>query len=173
MEKARGFGKSKKSLMGIHKAGIYLIAAVLLLTCTARRPMPIPLATAPARATTAATPFFTEEQAATLESYKGKLVATLNSSPWQAATDFIVTASEGKSGGDCWRYNLINFRLRESAAHVGSQDALRLPSGVIQESTQWRALYHLTSGEIEIVMGNQAHRTVHKFHLDRTGNEGR
>jgi hypothetical protein len=112
-------------------------------------------------------------ESAILESYNGKLVATWNTSPWQAATNFIVAASGGKSEGGCWRYNLINFRLRESAGQVGTQDALRLLADVIQESTQWRALYHLTSGEIEIVMGNQVDGTVHKFRLDRTGNEGR
>ena len=101
-----------------------------------------------------------------VEFHEGEMVVFRNDSAWQAATNFLLASTHEDPRGQCWRYDLITRRLEELAGRISSRDALRLLADVSQENTQWSVLYHMTSGDLVIVMGRNYSGTLHRFHLD-------
>jgi hypothetical protein len=96
------------------------------------------------------------------------MVIFRNDARWQTATNFLLASTNGDEQGQCWRYDLINRRLNELEGQISSQAAFHLLGDVSQENTQWSILYHMTSGDLEIVMGRSYSVKVHSFHLTQT-----
>lgn len=107
-------------------------------------------------------------ESALVEFYQGEMVVFRNESPWQVATNFLLASTNGKTWGQCWRYDLIEQRIQESEGRISSHDALHLLKDVAQESTQWSILYNMTSGDLEVVMGRNYSGTSHTFQMKQS-----
>jgi predicted choloylglycine hydrolase len=105
---------------------------------------------------------------AVVEFYQGEMVVFRDESQWHVATNFLLASTSGNKQGQCWRYDLINQRLKKLEGQISLKDAIHLLEDVSQDSTQWSILYHMTSGDIEVVMGRDYSGIVHTFHLERT-----
>ncbi|MEW6030688.1 MAG: carcinine hydrolase/isopenicillin-N N-acyltransferase family protein [Chloroflexota bacterium] len=105
-------------------------------------------------------------ESAVVEFYQGEMVVFRNESTWQVATNFLLASTNGNEQGQCWRYDLLEQRLNELQGWVSSNDALHLLEDVSQDITQWSIVYHLASGDLEIVMG-QDYSEIHEFHLEQ------
>jgi hypothetical protein len=110
----------------------------------------------------------TSGNSALVEFYKGEMVVFRNESTWQIATNFLLASTNGNAQGQCWRYDLINQRLKELEGQVSSEDAFQLLEDVSQDNTQWSIVYHMTSGDLEIIMGRGYSTEAHIFHLAQT-----
>ncbi len=104
---------------------------------------------------------------ALVEFYQGALVVFRNETTWQVATNFLVASTNGESQGQCWRYDRINQSLKELEGQISQKDALHLLEDVAQDSTQWSIVYHMTSGDVGIIMGRKYSGTIHAFHLEQ------
>jgi hypothetical protein len=109
-------------------------------------------------------------ESAIIEFYRSEMVVIRNEQPWQQATNFLVVKlkDEYDSGG-CGRYSEIRYQLQESAGKIASEDALHLLYLVSDPKTIYRVLYHLSSGDVEVVMTAISNAPVHTFHLDMEG----
>ena len=105
---------------------------------------------------------------AVVEFYRGGMVVFRNEASWQAATNFLLASTNGYEQGQCWRYDLINQRLKELDGRVSSEDAINLLEDVSQDNTQWSIVYHMTSGSLNIVMGQDYTGMVHTFQLEQS-----
>ncbi len=94
-------------------------------------------------------------KSALVEFYRGEIVVMPNVDPWQLATNFLVSESDTSPQGSCWRYDLIFERLEEGNGQLNPRQALNLLSEVAQESTQWSVVYGISTGEVQVVMGQQ------------------
>jgi hypothetical protein len=103
--------------------------------------------------------------AAVVEFYQGRMVVFRNQTPWHAATNFLLADTDGDRQGHCWRYDRINRRLQKLEGRISAGDAMQLLNEVSQENTQWSILYHITSGDLEIIMGRRYSEPSHTFHL--------
>jgi hypothetical protein len=104
---------------------------------------------------------------ALVEFYQGEMVVFRNESTWQVATNFLLASTNGHEQGQCWRYDLINQRLKELEGKVSFQDAFHLLEDVSQDITQWSIVYHMTSGNLNIVMGRDYSGRIHTFQLEQ------
>lgn len=102
-------------------------------------------------------------ESAVVEFYKGEMAVFRNEARWQVATNFLLASVE-----PCWRYNLVEKRLKELDGKASSTDAIRLLADVSQDNTQWSIVYHLTTGELNVVMGRDYSGTVHTFQLEQS-----
>lgn len=109
----------------------------------------------------------TSGDSALVEFYQGKMVMFRNETTWQVATNFLLASTNGNPQSQCWRYDRVDERLKELEGRILSKDALRLLKDVSQENTQWSIVYHMTSGDLEIVMGRNYSGTTHTFHLEK------
>ncbi len=105
--------------------------------------------------------------AALVEFYQGELVVFRNETTWQVATNFLVASTNGNTQGQCWRYDRISQRLKELDGRISSEAAFDLLEQVSQDITQWSIVYHMTSGNLDIVMGRDYSRSAYTFHLDQ------
>jgi len=103
---------------------------------------------------------------AVVEFYKGEMVVFRSKAPWQAATNFLLASTNGHEQGQCWRYDLISQRLEGLDGKASSEDAFRLLEDVSQDITQWSIVYHMTSGNVNIVMGQNYSGIIHTFQLE-------
>jgi len=104
---------------------------------------------------------------ALVEFYQGEMEVFRNESPWQVATNFLVASTNRHAQGQCWRYDLISRRLEQLAGRISPRDAFRLLRDVSQDSTQWSIVYHMTTGDLNVVMGRDYSGSVHTFHLEQ------
>lgn len=102
-------------------------------------------------------------KAALVEFYQSKMVVLPNESPWHMATNHLRCIASGAGG--CQRYRLLSDRLSASNGQLGSKGAMQLLSEVKQDMTQWSAVYNMSKGDINIVVG-QLYDKVYSFHLD-------
>lgn len=100
-----------------------------------------------------------------VEFYQGEMIVFRNESPRQTATDFLLASAKGQTQGQCLRYDLIEQHLKEWDGKASFEDALRLLEDVSQDSTQRSIIYHMTSGDLEFVMGRDYSGKRHLFHL--------
>ncbi len=108
-------------------------------------------------------------KSAVVEFYAGQMRVVRNESSWQTATNFLIASTDGRPQGHCWRYDRISQQLEAGLGRIDSRDAMQLLGDVSQENTQWSVVYHLTSGEIQVVMGRGYNAAAHTFSLDRSG----
>lgn len=107
-------------------------------------------------------------RAALVEFYGGEIVVLPNAGPWHAATNFTISAVT-KPAGQCHRYDTVAQRLAAAAGKLTPADALDLLRAVAQteSATQWSVVYGMSSGQVEVVMG-QSYRRVYGFQLKRS-----
>ncbi len=104
-------------------------------------------------------------RSALVEFYRGEMVVIFNETDWHLATNFL-RASVGESAeGECWRYDKIDQRLTQTLGHLTTQDATSLLAQVAQGHTQWSIVYGISTGDVNIVMG-QEYDDVHILHLN-------
>jgi hypothetical protein len=103
-------------------------------------------------------------KAALLELFDGKIVVMRNEAPWHLATNHLRCTAEGDGG--CQRYHAMSERLAATNGQMDAHAAMQLLSEVAQSGTQWSIVYDMTSGDINVVIG-QACEAVFPFHLDR------
>jgi hypothetical protein len=103
---------------------------------------------------------------ALVEFRAAEMVVLRNESPWQQATNFLVSSMAGHPKGQCQRYDRISLRLKELQGRLSSQDAYRLLNDVSQESTQWSLVYNMTGGDLGLVMDRRYSEDIHTFRLE-------
>jgi hypothetical protein len=99
-----------------------------------------------------------------VEFYRGELKIIENEQPWHLATNFLRSAVNDPSEGNCWRYNKINTRLTETQGLLDAKLAMELLSEVAQENTQWSVVYQMALGEVSIAMGRD-YSQIHYFQM--------
>ena len=85
-----------------------------------------------------------------------------NESPWLQATNYLRSAVEDPEG-QCSRYDKISDEMTRVDGNLSAESGVNLLSDVSQNNTQWSILYHMSSGEIEVVMGRQFN---HRYRFD-------
>jgi hypothetical protein len=103
-------------------------------------------------------------QAALVEFYEGEMVVIPNEDVWQAATNFFLTRAGNHPEDQCWRYERMTTSLINSAGQCSAAEAMSILEDVFQESTQWSAVYNISTREIDIVVGGK-YDTVYTFQL--------
>ena len=103
-------------------------------------------------------------QAILVEFYQGKMNLIPNESPWHQATNYLVSAVENTQG-QCSRYDTISNDMTRVKGELSAQGGLDLLSDVSQINTQWSILYHMSSGEMDVVIGRQFDHP-YTFHLN-------
>jgi hypothetical protein len=107
-------------------------------------------------------------ESALVEYYNGEMHVIENEEPWHLATNFLHSAVDNPTDGGCWRYNTINTQLIETNGQIDLQAAMQLLADVAQNNTQWSVVYQMSSGTINVVMGQQ-YQDTHQFQLDLAG----
>jgi uncharacterized protein YceK len=106
-------------------------------------------------------------RSALVEFYQGEIVIMLNDKPWHQATNFLRAASGESTEGICWRYDRITHQLTDREGRLDMRAAIDLLHDVSQDGTQWSIVYGISTGEVNIVMG-QRYETIHTFSLGIT-----
>ena len=100
-----------------------------------------------------------------VEYHNGEMHILVNEEPWHLATNFLRSSVEDPADGGCWRYNLMEAQLTETNGQVDAKAAMQLLADVAQNNTQWSIVYQMSSGVINVVMG-QEYQNTHQFQLD-------
>ena len=104
-------------------------------------------------------------KSALVEYYDGRIHVLENEQPWHVATNFLRSSVDAPEDGNCWRYNTIASKLTKANGQIDTQAAMQLLADVAQNNTQWSVIYQMSSGTINVVMGQQ-YQTAHQFYLD-------
>jgi hypothetical protein len=104
---------------------------------------------------------------ALVEYHQGEMVVIKNDRPWHQATNFLRAASGESTEGICWRYDRITHLLSSSEGQLATHEAMDLLHEVSEYSTQWSIVYGISTGEVNVVMGQQ-YETIHIFSLDNS-----
>jgi metal-dependent hydrolase (beta-lactamase superfamily II) len=99
-----------------------------------------------------------------VEYYQGEMILIPNDKPWHLATNFLLSSVRDPSAGQCWRYDRIEQRLTQTQGRLSLQEAMDLLAQASQALTQWSVVYGLSTGEVQVAMGQQ-YDTVHTFLL--------
>jgi len=103
-----------------------------------------------------------------VEFYEGEIVIIPNEAPWHQATNFLRVSAGQSAEGRCWRYDKVSQRLTGVDGQLTVHDALDLLADVSQEDTQWSVVYGMSTGDVNVVMG-QKYDNVHTFPLILAG----
>ncbi len=93
----------------------------------------------------------------------GGVAIVRNEHPWQVSTNFLVSEDIWP---DCWRYKKASETLSRTQGSLSPAAAMRLLEAVKLDNTVWSAVYDLTSGAVNIAIG-QDYEHVHTFQLRR------
>ena len=99
-----------------------------------------------------------------VEYYNGEMRVLKNEEPWHLATNFLRSSVDDPAEGGCWRYNMIQAQLTETDGQIDAGAAMGLLADVAQNNTQWSVVYQMSSGTINVVMG-QEYQNMHQFQL--------
>ena len=100
-----------------------------------------------------------------VEYYNGEMYILPNEEAWHLATNFLRSSVDDPEDGGCWRYNKIAAQLTETDGQIDTQAAMQLLASVAQNNTQWSVIYQMSSGSVNVAMGQQ-YQDVHQFQLD-------
>jgi choloylglycine hydrolase len=100
-----------------------------------------------------------------VEYYNGKMRVLENEEPWHLATNFLRSSVDDPNDGGCWRYNTIQTQMTKTDGQIDAGAAMGLLADVAQNNTQWSVVYQMSSGTINVVMG-QEYQYIHQFQLD-------
>jgi len=102
---------------------------------------------------------------AVVEFIKGEMSVLQNDQLWQVSTNFVITGTTSESAkAKCWRYRKASETLEQVYGKRSQSEAMTLLKSVSQARTIWSTVYMLTTGNIQVVMG-QNYDTVHSFSL--------
>ena len=107
-------------------------------------------------------------RSALVEYYNGEMHILYNEQPWHLATNFLRSSVEDPKDGNCWRYNTLSVQFSQSNGQIEPQTAMGLLSDVSQTNTQWSVVYQMSTGTINVVMG-QEYQNIHQFELGLSG----
>ena len=105
-------------------------------------------------------------RAALVEFYQGEMVIFANETPYHLATNFLRASAGESAEGECWRYDKLSQRLRETEGRMTAQGAMDLLAAVSQEGTQWSIVYGISTGDVSVAM-EQQYGAPHTFYLVR------
>ncbi len=106
-------------------------------------------------------------KSAVVEFLPGERKVLPNEDPWQVATNFIIApVPPADRAAQCRRYAQVDARLSEIGGRLHPIEAMPLLQSVAQDRTIWSAVYNLTTGDIQIAMG-QAYQNIHQFSLKK------
>jgi hypothetical protein len=105
-------------------------------------------------------------RSALVEFYQGEMVIFHNETPYHLATNFLRASAGESAEGECWRYDGLSQRLRETEGRMTAQEAMDLLAAVSQEGTQWSIIYGISTGDVSVAM-EQQYGTPHTFRLVR------
>jgi len=100
-----------------------------------------------------------------IEFMAGEMLVIPNKEPWHLATNFLCSAVDESFQGNCWRFDTVMEQLRRSAGALQIGEGLTLLEEVSQTNTQWSVIYGITTGRIDIVVG-QHYENIHTFWLN-------
>jgi hypothetical protein len=103
-------------------------------------------------------------RATLVEFYQGQMNLIPNDTHWHQATNYLLSAVEDTEG-QCSRYDKISDEMTRVDGNLSAESGVNLLSDVSQINTQWSILYHMSSGEIDVVMGRQFDHP-YTFHLN-------
>ena len=103
-------------------------------------------------------------EAVLVEYFNGEMHRIPNDNPWHQATNFLISSFEDPQG-QCTRYDKISNTMLDTSGNLSTHNAVDLLSSVSQNNTQWSLIYHLLSGEIDVIMGREFDQH-HKFQLN-------
>lgn len=104
-------------------------------------------------------------RAVLIEFYRGEMVVIPNSDPWHLATNFLCSSTNGSPEGRCWRYDTVLQQIGMSSGSLNPGEGMILLSMVAQQGTQWSVLYNMTTGNVDIVVG-QEYENIFSFQLE-------
>lgn len=105
---------------------------------------------------------------AVVEFIDGQMRVIRNNNQWQVATNFVIS-HVGPEGGNsrCWRYRRAYEVLEQAEGNISGEEVMILLEDVSQSGsfpTIWSAVYNMTSGDIQVVMGRE-YSEPHEFSL--------
>lgn len=106
---------------------------------------------------------------AVIEFIDGEISVIRNSEQWQVATNFVISHSRSQDRAYyCWRYRRAYHILEQAEGNTSENEAMALLEGVSQSGrfhTIWSAVYDMTTGHIQVVMGRE-YGEAHEFTLE-------
>jgi hypothetical protein len=106
-------------------------------------------------------------RAVLVEFYEGSLRLLPNEEPWHFATNFLRSAVQGSTAGQCPRYDKLDAQLASSAGSLDARQAMSLLEDVAQSNTQWSIVYGFSTGDITVSMAGQ-YDSPHTFYMPLT-----
>jgi hypothetical protein len=104
-------------------------------------------------------------ESAVVEFVDGTMNVLRNDTKWQVATNFIIsTALPDGASAPCSRYNRAYEALEEARGSVSEEQAMDILASVAQPNTIWSAVYDMSGGDVQLVVGRNYER-VHTFEL--------
>jgi len=102
---------------------------------------------------------------AVVEFVDGEMSVITNEQPWQVATNFLVSEIQPKGANSpCERYSLAYQALAAAGGSVSQSEAMAILQRVSSPNTMWSAVYNMTTGGIQLVMGRD-YDEVHTFQM--------
>lgn len=101
-----------------------------------------------------------------IEFVEGEMRVIRNNERWQVATNFVISdvRPEGRKAR-CNRYRKAHETLEQEDGNISQKEAMTLLGDVSQASTLWSAVYNITTGDIQVVMGKK-YSEVREFTLE-------
>jgi hypothetical protein len=100
-----------------------------------------------------------------IEYIDGEPVVIDNVEPWQVVTNFLVSEEQPQGNSSpCWRYNVAYQQLQQTGGTVTAPQAMSIAAAASVPDTIWSAIYNLSDGGIDVVVGGNYDR-VHHFEL--------
>ena len=104
-------------------------------------------------------------ESAVIELLDNKIMVLRNDSPWQVATNFLLTGlSEEERRASCPRYLRAYDALAEKNGHVSIQKAMMILEDVSQSNTIWSVVYNAETHHFHVAMGKM-YSQLHEFEL--------
>ena len=104
-------------------------------------------------------------RAVLVEFRDGEMIVIENEDPWHLATNYLVHTAESPVEGLCWRYDLIDGALRKAGGSLAPGEAMDLLDAVSVGGTQWSAVYEISQGAVNLVVGREYDR-AYRLKLD-------
>ena len=103
-------------------------------------------------------------RAVLLEFVDGEMQILPNEPAWHQATNFLVSQDPNNSKSRCWRYELVENTLTNTAGVLTDESAISLLADVSVESTQWSIVYDISDGDVTVAIGRDF-INPHRFKL--------
>lgn len=104
-------------------------------------------------------------RALVVEFHQGEMVVIEAERPWVQATNFLLSSAPDSPEGRCWRYDRISQALSNRHGVLTADGGMALLRQVSVETTQWSAIYDMSTGGIQVWIGAGSGR-AHRFSLD-------